>query len=143
MDLSRPLELGSTLDVCRLRGDGAPAAVLGQARLVQPDLAQALPPLDATLAATTDDTLALTVRRPGDDADVDVRNFYVGLVSPSDAVRIVNEEDLGLPLVEDAGVLVFLGLTRPLASQPSSLTMAPKGSAAMCRIVCLWYCANC
>lgn len=136
------MKLGATLDVYRRTGDGELGDLVGRARLVQSDLAQALPPLDRALAGTTDKSVSFAVRPHGDRTvrPTDARDFYVGRVSPAEAATIVEQECSGLPLDFEADELVFFGLTTTLA------TMAPKmmaEQASLCRIVCLWYCADC
>lgn len=136
------MDLGATLDVYRRTDEGDLGPLIGRALLVQPELAQAIPPLDVALAGSTDDTLALAVRPAGDArADpVDVRRHYVGLVPPAEAGWIAARECPGLRLVDDTSVLVFIGLAAPLAdADPAELC----AEATLCKIVCLWYCNNC
>lgn len=136
------MNLGATLDVYRYTDEGDLGPLVGTALLVQPDVAQAVPPLDTVLARSTDDTLALAVRPGGDSRarPVDARHHYVGLVSPAEADRIAAEECPALRLVDDASVLVFLGLMQTLADPHPDEICA---QSTLCKIVCLWYCPNC
>ncbi|HEY0214784.1 MAG TPA: hypothetical protein VGC57_00150 [Cellulomonas sp.] len=136
------MNLGETLDVYRRDHEGDLGPLIGTARLVQPDVAQAIPPLDAVLAGTSDDTLALAVRPRGDTRSdpVDARDHYVGLVSPDEADRIAAQECPALRLVDDASVLVFLGLRHKLADPDPDQVCT---ESTLCKIVCLWYCSNC
>ena len=136
------MNLGETLDVYRRTDGDGPGTFLGTAVLVQPDVAQAVPPLDTVQSTAGVGGSSLVVREHGDErADaVDVRRPYPGLVSPAEADRIAAEECPALRLVQDADVLVFLGLAEALADpDPAEICSA----ATLCKIVCLWYCSSC
>lgn len=136
------MNLGETLDVYRRTDKGELGRLMGTALLVQPDIAQAIPPLDTALSTSSDGVPTLLVRRHADDRSepVEVRRAYPGLVSPAEADRIAAEECPALRLVDDADVLVFLGLATALADpDPNEICK----QATICQIVCLWYCKRC
>lgn len=136
------MDLGASLDVYRRTDEGGPGTFLGTAVLVQPDLAQAVPPLDTLLSTAGVGGSSFVVRAHGDErADpVDVRRPYPGLVSPAEADRIAAQECPSLRLVEGADVLVFLALAQALA-EPDPDEICSQGT--LCKIVCLWYCTSC
>ena len=136
------MDLGELLDVYRRTDEDGPGELLGTAVLVQPDLAQAVPPLDTLLSTAGVGGSSFAVRAHGDERaePVAVRRPYPGLVSPAEAGRIAAQECPALRLVEDADVLVFLALAEALAD-PDPDEICSQG--ALCKIVCLWYCSSC
>ena len=135
------MTIGDTLDVYRRDSEGVLGRVVGQATLLQPDLAQILPPLDRTLADSADHSVSFAVKAPGTAHPVDARDFYVGTVSPEEGARIIEQDCPSLKLVPNTSALVFLGLTTPLARMASQQQGREQGS--LCRIVCLWFCTDC
>lgn len=136
------MNLGEALDVYRRSDEDGSRTFLGTARLVQPDLAQAVPPLDTLLSTDGVGGSSFEVREHGDEraGAVGVRRVHPGLVTPAEAERIAAQECPALRLVEGADVLVFLALADALAD-PDPDEVCSQGT--LCKIVCLWYCTSC